>query len=86
MCVQRIVQYEPLLGMATLGLMLKVPVVSVRSILEVMNGRTVTDRDDAQVKKQGLVLRAMPCGSVPGWAHASVFVCAGYAGVHCTLH
>lgn len=33
--VQRMVQYEPLLGMATLGLLLKVPVVSMRSILEV---------------------------------------------------
>ncbi len=50
--IQRVIQYEPLLGMSTLGLMLKVPVVSVKSVLELMNGKPVTDQDDAHAMRQ----------------------------------
>lgn len=54
--IQRIVKLEPLLGICTLGLMLRVPVVSVRSILEVMNGRRVTDEDDRRAMRQYILL------------------------------
>ena len=44
--IQRIIQYEPLLGMVTLGICLKVPVVSMKSILQLMNGERVTNEED----------------------------------------
>jgi hypothetical protein len=50
--IQRIVQLEPLLGISTLGIMLGAPVVSMRSILQLMNGNRVTDRDDAMAMRQ----------------------------------
>jgi hypothetical protein len=33
--IQRLIQYEPLLGMATLGICMDVPVVSMQSIMQV---------------------------------------------------
>lgn len=50
--IQRIVQLEPLMGVSALGLMLGVPVVSMRSVLQLMNGKPVTDRDDAMAMRQ----------------------------------
>jgi hypothetical protein len=50
--IQRIVQLEPLLGMSTLGLMLGAPVVSMHSVLQLMNGKAVTDQDDAIALRQ----------------------------------
>lgn len=44
--IQRILSYEPLLGMATLALMLRVPVVSMTSALQLLNGQEISDKDD----------------------------------------
>ena len=44
--IQRFLRFEPLLGLATLGISMKVPVVSIRSIMQLMNGRAVTDQRD----------------------------------------
>lgn len=66
--IQRIVQLEPLLGVATLGLMLGVPVVSMRSILQLMNGNAVTDEDDALAMKQYLT-QCLQGGGGGGGAH-----------------
>lgn len=41
--IQRMIQFEPMLGVATLGIMLQVPVVSMKSILELMGGRPVSN-------------------------------------------
>ena len=45
--IQRLIQFEPMLGMATLGILLKVPVVSMRSVLELMGGHPVSNSEDA---------------------------------------
>lgn len=44
--IQRLVQYEPLLGMATLGLCMRVPVVSIQSAMQLLDGRPVADKKD----------------------------------------
>lgn len=44
--IQRLVQFEPLLGMATLGLCMRVPVVSVQSVMQLLDGRRVTEKKD----------------------------------------
>ena len=44
--IQRLIRYEPLLGMATMGISMQVPVVSMRSIMQLMNGHAVTDEKD----------------------------------------
>ena len=56
--IQRILQFEPLLGVATLGLLIGIPVVSVKSMLQLMDGKPVTDQDDAIVIKQ-FILRCL---------------------------
>ena len=53
--IQRIVSYEPLLGMATLGLILQMPVVSMTSVLQLLDGQTVTDKDDETAMRNYLV-------------------------------
>jgi hypothetical protein len=53
--IQRLVQFEPILGMSTLGIILKVPVVSMRSILELMDGRRVSDEDDAEAMRTFII-------------------------------
>jgi hypothetical protein len=42
--LQRVVQFEPLLAMATIGLNLDVPVVSILSIRQFLDGTYVDDR------------------------------------------
>jgi hypothetical protein len=42
----RLIQFEPLLGMATLGLTLNVPVVPMHSLLQFFDGRRVECHDD----------------------------------------
>ncbi len=59
--IQRIVQLEPLLGMSTLGLMLSAPVVSMHSILQLMNGKPVTDQDDAIALRQFIERTVAAC-------------------------
>jgi hypothetical protein len=44
--IQRLIRYEPLLGMATMGICMQVPVVSMRSIMQLMNGHAVTNQKD----------------------------------------
>jgi hypothetical protein len=39
--IARMIQYEPLLGMATLGLALDVPVVPMHSLLQFFDGKRV---------------------------------------------
>ena len=56
--IQRILSYEPLLGMATLGLMLRVPVVSMTSVLQLLNGQAVTDKND-EIAMRNYLLRCM---------------------------
>ena len=53
--IQRIVSYEPLLGMATLGLILQMPVVSVTSVLQLLDGQTVTDKNDETALRNYLI-------------------------------
>lgn len=50
--VQRIIQYEPLLGMATLGIYLGAPVVSMRSIMQLMNGQPVTNEEEREAMRK----------------------------------
>ena len=50
--IQRAIQYEPLLGLATLGMTLKVPVVSMRSIMQLMNGRAISNKDDLKAMRK----------------------------------
>lgn len=50
--IQRMIRYEPLLGMATLGLMLRVPVVSTTSILQLMNGCPISDKEDEMAMRK----------------------------------
>lgn len=42
----RMIQYEPLLGMVVLGLALEVPVVSLESMLQFLDGKQIRDQDD----------------------------------------
>lgn len=56
--IQRFLSYEPLLGIATLGISLKVPVVSMRSIMQLMNGCAVTCEKDL-VAMRTFVQRAL---------------------------
>lgn len=56
--IQRLIQFEPMLGISTLGIMLGVPVVSMRSILELMGGRPVSDEDDADAMRN-FIMRCM---------------------------
>ena len=44
--ILRLLRYEPLLGMATLGISMQVPVVSMKSIMQLMNGCAVTNQQD----------------------------------------
>lgn len=53
--LQRMIRYELLLGMSTLCLMLRVPVVSMTSILQLMNGCAVSDPQDAEAMRQFLL-------------------------------
>jgi hypothetical protein len=50
--IQRLIQYEPLLGMATLGICMDVPVVSMQSIMQLMNGQTVTNEEEREAMKK----------------------------------
>jgi hypothetical protein len=53
--IQRLVQFEPILGMSTLGIILQVPVVSMRSILELMGGRQVSNEEDSEAMRSFIV-------------------------------
>ena len=44
--LQRIVQFEPLLAMATVGLCMDVPVVSLLSIKQLFDGQYIDDREE----------------------------------------
>lgn len=50
--IQRAIQYEPLLGLATLGITMKVPVVSMKSIMQLMNGRSVSNKEDLKAMRK----------------------------------
>jgi hypothetical protein len=47
--LQRVVQFEPLLAMATCGLCMDVPVVSILSIKQFLDGQYVEDRGDFEL-------------------------------------
>lgn len=78
--IQRIVSYEPLLGMATLGLILRVPVVSMTSVLQLLDGQEVTDKSDEKAMRNYLLqciegyngLQMCPCAAEP---HAATSLC-----------
>jgi hypothetical protein len=53
--IQRLIQFEPMLGMATVGIMLKVPVVSMRSMLELMGGQEVSNKEDEEAMRSYLI-------------------------------
>lgn len=59
--LQRIVQLEPLMGISVLGLMLGAPVVSMRSVLQMLNGKEVSDKDDAMAMRQFLTRSMTAC-------------------------
>lgn len=44
--LQRVVQFEPILAMATIGLCINVPVVSMLSIKQFLDGQHIDDRKD----------------------------------------
>ena len=44
--IQRLVQFEPILALATIGLCIDVPVVSMLSIKQFLDGQTVDDREE----------------------------------------
>lgn len=46
--IERLIQYEPLIGMASLIIAMDVPVVSMHSIMELMNGQSVTNEGDRE--------------------------------------
>lgn len=50
--IKRLIQLEPLLGMATVAMRLKVPVVSMYSIMQLFNGRQVTNREDREAMRE----------------------------------
>ncbi len=50
--LQRIVQYEPVLGMNMLGIYMGVPVVSMSSILQLMNGQPVTNEEEREAMRK----------------------------------
>lgn len=49
---QRIIQYEPLLAAATIGLCIDVPVVSILTIKQFLDGKYIDDRDEYQVLRK----------------------------------
>lgn len=53
--IQRLIQFEPMLGMATLGIMLQVPVVSMQSILELTSGQQVSNEEEADAMRNFVV-------------------------------
>jgi hypothetical protein len=44
--IQRLVQFEPILALATIGLCIDVPVISMLSIKQFLDGQTVDDREE----------------------------------------
>jgi hypothetical protein len=52
--IKRVLQFEPLLGMAVLGITMKVPVVSMQSIMQLMNGVQVTNQTDLMAMRRFL--------------------------------
>ena len=50
--LQRVVQYEPILGMNMLGIYMGVPVVSMSSILQLMNGQPVTNQEEREAMRK----------------------------------
>jgi hypothetical protein len=44
--IQRLVQFEPLLALATISLCINVPVISILSIRHFLDGQTVDDREE----------------------------------------
>ena len=53
--IQRLVQFEPMLGICTLGIMMHVPVVSLKSILELLGGSPVSDQEDREAMHKFLM-------------------------------
>jgi hypothetical protein len=50
--IQRLIQYEPLLAMATVGLALDVPVVSMLSIKQFLDGQQIDDRGEYELLRK----------------------------------
>lgn len=50
--VSRLIQFEPLLGMATIGLCLNVPVVPIQSLLQFFDGQRVENIEDFELIKK----------------------------------
>lgn len=48
----RMIRYEPLLGMATIGLTLDVPVVSLESLLQFFDGKQIKNQEDKELLKR----------------------------------
>lgn len=46
--IERLIQYEPLIGMASLIIAMDVPVVSMHSVMELLNRQHVTSDDDRE--------------------------------------
>lgn len=50
--VSRLIQFEPLLGLATIGLCLNVPVVPIESLLQFFDGQRVESIEDFELIKK----------------------------------